>query len=112
MVCVQLSGGRLRAPPGFATKRRHGFAGPSVSRTYFAHPLMGPLSSHILSAKETVHVCVSVQSITWEDPCLVSLGLRPGLSVHGDHVLVFAEGLAKAEALDSTAGRISRIQES
>lgn len=62
MVSVQLSGGRLRTPPGFATKRRPWICRPSVSRMYFARPFVGPLNSHILYAKETVHLCVSVQS--------------------------------------------------
>lgn len=76
------------------------------------HILSLALSAAIFLVLRKLFVCVSVQSMTWEGPCSVSLGLRPGLSVHGDHVLVFAEGLAKAEALDSTAGRTSRIQES
>lgn len=50
--------------------------------------------------------------MTWKGPCPVSLGLRSGLSVPEDHVLVFAQGMAKEEALDSAAGCTSMTQES
>lgn len=42
----------------------------------------------------------------------VSPGPHPGMNLHGDRMLVPTAGMAEKEALDSTAGCISVIQES
>lgn len=40
----------------------------------------------------------------WKGPRLLFLGLRPGLSLHGDYMLVSAQGMAEEKALGRAAG--------
>lgn len=50
--------------------------------------------------------------MTWKGLRPLFLRLRPGLSLHGNHMLVSAQGMAEEEALDPAAGCISMIPES
>ena len=55
---------------------------------------------------------MSLWSSELERSVSVSPGPHPGMNLHGDRMLVPTAGMAEKEALDSTAGCISVIQES